>query len=450
MSDKMEHLFAEAVSRLQQGEDIEATLAHYPEHASALRPLLQAVAPLERYQPGQAPAPGAMAAQRQRFLTHAAHLKAISGPLTANQPAGLLGLVASWLSPLLARVALTAATVVLLTLLLSVGAVLASAGSLPGEPLYPLKRFGEQVRIVLTFNPSSRAELEATFARARLEEIRILLARGLLVSVQFEGIVESSDEELWVVSGLTLAINESTVFQGAPRVGDLVRVQAVTQEEGTLLARSIRRAPSGVTISFQGVVDRISSDGSLWTVSSIELRVGSATEVVGTPTLGDSVEVLAQVNGDGSLLVLRIEMIPSEPAADRDRDEECEREEDDDEDREHEDDDERENEDDDEEREHEEDEEREDEDHEDREHEEDDGCKDEEEKEEEREQDKVEFTGTVDSLDPFRVNGTIVVLDDATEIEDNPRVGDTVEVKGWRQEDGSVLAKSIKVKDEDA
>ncbi|MBI3286429.1 MAG: hypothetical protein HYZ68_00120 [Chloroflexi bacterium] len=61
------------------------------------------------------------------------------------------------------------------------------------------------------------------------------------------------------------------------------------------------------------------------------------------------------------------------------------------------------------------------------------------------EPEEVEFTGTVESLDPFVVDGTTVVLDDVTQVEGNPAVGDIVEVKGTRQEDGSVLATRVKV-----
>ena len=51
------------------------------------------------------------------------------------------------------------------------GAVVASAGSLPEEPLYPVKLAVEDLQLALAPNPQVRAELEMRFAARRLEEV---------------------------------------------------------------------------------------------------------------------------------------------------------------------------------------------------------------------------------------------------------------------------------------
>ncbi len=69
---------------------------------------------------------------------------------------------------------------------------------------------------------------------------------------------------------------------------------------------------------------------------------------------------------------------------------------------------------------------------------------------------EVEFLGNIQSLSPLMVAGTMVSTDDNTRILDdnnNPiglsdlAVGMSVEVEGWRQAGGSVLAKKIKIED---
>ncbi len=76
--------------------------------------------------------------------------------------------------------------------------------------------------------------------------------------------------------------------------------------------------------------------------------------------------------------------------------------------------------------------------------------------EEQAEAAEVEFTGAIEMITPptLKVAGRTVVTDAATEIErDGVRlgladlhVGDTVEVKGTLQSDGSVLAREIRPK----
>jgi hypothetical protein len=52
----------------------------------------------------------------------------------------------------------------------------AAADSLPGDPIYSIKRLGETARIFFAFDPDRRAELNDRFADARLREMLALSA----------------------------------------------------------------------------------------------------------------------------------------------------------------------------------------------------------------------------------------------------------------------------------
>lgn len=54
--------------------------------------------------------------------------------------------------------------------MLIAGATIASANSLPGDKLYPLKRQVENARLLITPNEEDKVDLEVTFAQKRLEE----------------------------------------------------------------------------------------------------------------------------------------------------------------------------------------------------------------------------------------------------------------------------------------
>lgn len=69
---------------------------------------------------------------------------------------------------------------------------------------------------------------------------------------------------------------------------------------------------------------------------------------------------------------------------------------------------------------------------------------------------EVQFTGGIQSLNPFRVAGRLVAVDGGTQILDHRNaaipfsalhVGNTVEVEGTGRADGSVLARKIKLED---
>ena len=70
--------------------------------------------------------------------------------------------------PLILRPAFAAAAILLLVL---AGATSAAASSLPGDPLYGLKRASEDVRLALTFDDVARTQLLSELTDRRLEEL---------------------------------------------------------------------------------------------------------------------------------------------------------------------------------------------------------------------------------------------------------------------------------------
>jgi len=73
------------------------------------------------------------------------------------------------------RVLMVLIAAAITTILLAGGAVAASAGALPGQLLYPVKRAVEKIDLVLHHDPASRARLHLEFAQRRLNELSALL-----------------------------------------------------------------------------------------------------------------------------------------------------------------------------------------------------------------------------------------------------------------------------------
>lgn len=80
--------------------------------------------------------------------------------------------------------------------------VYASAGAIPGDMLYPIKRINEQIQWSLTFRDMDRVRLRKELAERRREEALRVLSLGRRVRWQFEGVLESAADASWVVSGV--------------------------------------------------------------------------------------------------------------------------------------------------------------------------------------------------------------------------------------------------------
>lgn len=237
MKKDLDSILEEVLLAIEQGENAEACLARYPEQAEALRPLLQTVQMLRSLRE-EVPSPS-LARGRELFLREAARLRRRErvARWKVQWRRFLQGLT---LSPVVRRGwAVAVLTVTILACLMGWGVVVASAQSLPGDPLYPMKLAVERVQLTFTFDPEERAQLEEQFQARRVQEARALLQMGRKAKVHFEGLIEEMNDDIWVVRGLQVTLGEDTRVEGDAQVGAEVAVDAEAQDNGVLLASRI-------------------------------------------------------------------------------------------------------------------------------------------------------------------------------------------------------------------
>ena len=169
MAEPIEHVLEQCLQDLMAGRmTLEECLARYPEQAAQLRPLLTSAAWLR-----SAPARPALTAARRQALENRV-LARVTSPRVAR-PLPKRPRAFTW--PLARRGWAWAVAVVAVFVALATTAVSASAASLPGDLLYPVKRLTEQVEVTLT-PPTDQAALHAEFAQRRLNEFVSLMDRG--------------------------------------------------------------------------------------------------------------------------------------------------------------------------------------------------------------------------------------------------------------------------------
>lgn len=151
----------------EKKETIENCLQRHKKHRAELEPLLLAALRLEN-EPPATPSSHFKQLARQRLVA-AAKAKQAS-------PASSFSLLfkKKWPAGVVRRLAYQVAAAALALVLLG-GTATASAQSLPGSPLYPLKLAGENARLALIWNKEAQAEFKLEMGERRFGEAERLI-----------------------------------------------------------------------------------------------------------------------------------------------------------------------------------------------------------------------------------------------------------------------------------
>jgi len=234
MNGEFERALDQCLGWLRDGSDVDTCLERFPAFADDLRPLLVLAAGLRRAQV-PAPSAAARAAGLQRMLA------ALSDRRSLSQGAGIrsrlsrgLRLALDWAG----RRPVWQMAVVLLVALLFFGGgatVAATANSLPGDSLYPVKLASQNVRVVLALGSAQRRQVEMDIQEERLQDVRDVLATGRRVNVEFEAELEEMLDGVWRIGGLPAVVQSTTDFSGEPYLGAGVRVRGYLPGNGQIV-----------------------------------------------------------------------------------------------------------------------------------------------------------------------------------------------------------------------
>lgn len=112
--------------------------------------------------------------------------------------------------------------------------------------------------------------------------------------IEVYGAIQAFSDTEWTVSGVTVAANAETKVMGEPAVGLLAHVSAEMQEEGGLLARTVKVAwnePGGrrQQTNFQGKIEALPESGliGVWTVAGQQIEVTEQTKLMQKKALAE-------------------------------------------------------------------------------------------------------------------------------------------------------------------
>jgi len=171
-------LLDKALIRLEGGERLHSILADYPDQADELASLLATVRQVQWLKP--VPPPPQAEVGLATFLDQAQAMRAAPPPPSSLWRRLRVRWAAFRHSGLYPKVRLAWGGLAALLLLLGLlgSAITLAADSLPGDPLYPLKLAGEEIRLSLTRSETARAEYQLTRAQIRVVEMCRLAEKG--------------------------------------------------------------------------------------------------------------------------------------------------------------------------------------------------------------------------------------------------------------------------------
>lgn len=229
--------------------------------------------------------------------------------------------------------------------------------------------------------------------------------------VQVQGVIESVSETQWVVAGRQIVVTPGTTITGNARPGASATVEGVAQAGGVVVARRIVVTPAEGqepasetptptpgperTVNVTGILDLLG--GLRWTVDGRRVIITLDTKIEGVLAPGTRVQIEGTVQPDGSIEAVSIRLLGPAPRPTEGPEKK--------------------------------------------------GPDKEGKGPEDRPRDQVRIRGTLQALESDRwlVDGAPVVIAQGTLVDGLPTVGATVQVEGFQQEDGTIIATGIRL-----
>lgn len=125
----------------------------------------------------------------------------------------------------------------------------------------------------------------------------------------FAGILTSMGDQVWVISGMSVTVDQDTELNGDFELGNPVMVEGVIQQDGTWLATMMSLVtPEDYRFMFTGVVQSLDP----WTVSGVSFDTAEFTQIDANIELRDQVRVVGLVSADGLWVAEVIELLDTE------------------------------------------------------------------------------------------------------------------------------------------
>lgn len=269
--DRLNAALQICIEALETGVEIERCLELFPDLRAQLRPALEGALGARSMAPEEIPA-GAQGQSRARLLGKAESMR-------RRRP--------RWFG--LPKFALASFGAMLFFFMGVGGLFAASANSLPGDALYPLKRSVEALSLSIAPSNSLKRSLQSSYEKRRVAEAERLLSLGRSERVTFEGVVRAMNGDELLVDDFLVRIPVDLALPHPLLVGEGVEVSGEVQPDGWIRADGLILK----AFQLQGRLERIVGDE--WLIDGQRLKATALTLIQPGIQVGDRVIALVRV-----------------------------------------------------------------------------------------------------------------------------------------------------------
>ncbi len=235
--ESLSHAFAAATARVERGEPVEEVIDDYPPATvTEIAPMLQLVSQMRNMQ--EMPQRTGIAAYsgKARFLAKAEQQR--KQLHWQKHHLNWREAIAGWWRNVAWQRSLITVVITLVIFLSTRGLFAASAASLPGDVLYPVKLLSEQVSLATTFNPEQRQAKESHYLQERRQEVATIVQLHRPVKKLFyAGYLSAINGNTWSVDGQVIFVPDDAKIEGTPRPGAWAEMTITSDNNGHLHLR---------------------------------------------------------------------------------------------------------------------------------------------------------------------------------------------------------------------
>jgi hypothetical protein len=219
----LEKIIDEIAARLHRGRDIS-----FWQNSPQISPIANLLSKLSSFPKSKIPV-----ADFTRIKNQVLDRIAIPAEITTTKERGFFALL-----PSVIKFAGVAIGSLLIVVSLGIGTSVAALNSMPGQPMYPLKKVVENIELKLTRDPAARANLQIQFANTRLDELSAVIEKNLSGEISNDQAQQIVSETVSDLQKTAAAVLNSSTKESTPtskQVSTLNKLVSLSNKQAEVL-----------------------------------------------------------------------------------------------------------------------------------------------------------------------------------------------------------------------
>ncbi len=180
----------------------------------------------------------------------------------------------------------------LILISLTIGTAIAAIQSVPGQPIYPLKKVVENIQLRLAHDENDKTTLQIKFANNRLEELETVLQKnqeGKVNSADVQRLVEKTVRD---ITNTATRVSQSSTTSPQPQVQILSKLVDLSNKQTNLLQAASVNSEGEIKLELEKALETsiASQEQTIEDIEKAGLKVENTTITIDDKSTPDTVE----------------------------------------------------------------------------------------------------------------------------------------------------------------